>query len=92
MIVSKKELKSIIISEIKQIAKQEGWLNNFNSINECNCNDNKDLSIEDFEEVNPNENKEKENTSPEDVKKLAEEVNRMRQLLNFKSPILGGEK
>ena len=37
MKITKEEFKKMIISEVKEIAKQEGWINEFNSINECNC-------------------------------------------------------
>ena len=61
---------------------------------DCKCKSKKDEEEPDkkkleegFEEVLP----EKEEINPEDASVLAEEIKRMKQLLDFRSPLLGGK-
>lgn len=71
------ELKKFLQSQVEKIGISEGWLKNpANNI------------IQEFESSKKETILESENIQLEDVKLLAEEVKRMKELVDFRSPLL----
>lgn len=78
---NKEDFRKFVLSEVKKIAAKEGW------IKEETINNVDKLK---FENIVPKEQfikDSKEETKK--VKKLAEELKRMKQLLDFRNPLLG---
>lgn len=94
---SQKELKSYITEQITKFAKTNNW-----NLSEVVINDITEktffiLSESNFEEINPEEHiQNKKVIEPENdpketiisVKHLSEELKRMKQLVDFRSPLL----
>jgi len=77
---TKEELKKYLQTEIEKMAILEGWIKVDNTST-------KELSIQ-SENSNSEIVKESEFVQLEDVKLLAEEVKRMKELVDFRSPLL----
>ena len=89
MKLSKKELQDYISSEVKKISIEEGWGVEFDKIQKIK--EEKEISFEDDNVVTTksiNENEEINNIQLEEVKLLAEEIKRMKDLVDFRSPLL----
>lgn len=82
---SKKQLQEHILSEVNKIALKEGWIQESNVINIPAV----DIKFEDANTVAINEEVEK--IELKEVKLLAEEVKRMKDLVDFRSPLLRKE-
>ena len=82
---SKKQLQEHILSEVNKIALKEGWIQEVNIINIPAV----DIKFEDANTVTINEEVEK--IELKEVKLLAEEVKRMKDLVDFRSPLLRKE-
>lgn len=74
---TEKELKEYLKSEVEKIGISEGWI----------TNSKKDTNTE-FESSKKETISESENVQIEEVKLLAEEVKRMKELVDFRSPLL----
>jgi len=84
MILNKNQFKELLKQEVKKIALQEGWIKQ----------ETKELTLEDFDTITPKSSE----VTQEDLQetkvaiKLAEEFKRMKQLLDFRNPLLGEKK
>lgn len=81
---NKKQLEEYILSEVKKIADKEGWTKKPTADRKM-----ADSSIV-FEDANTI-NEEAEKVELQEVKMLAEEVKRMKDLVDFRSPLLRKE-
>jgi hypothetical protein len=70
------ELKKYLQLQVEKIGISEGWLKQKNN------------SIQEFESSKQETISESDNIQIEDVKLLAEEVKRMKELVDFRSPLL----
>ena len=80
---SKKQLEEYILSEVKKLAEKEGWAKK-------PAKRNMDTSSVVFEETDKM-TEEAEKVELKEVKMLAEEVKRMKDLVDFRSPLLRKE-
>lgn len=74
--LTKSELKEYLRKEVEKVGILEGWLKG-----------SKDVVME-FESSKKETISESENVNIEDIKLLAEEVKRMKELVDFRSPLL----
>lgn len=79
MKLTNEQFKQFVLSEAKKIATEEGWI-----VNTTNRLEKKEL----FENSNININTEADKVELGEVKMLAEEVKRMKELVDFRSPLL----
>ena len=80
---TEKELKKYLQTEVEKIGISEGWI--IKDLNEST--ETKDL-IEETKELKNEAIVESEKIQIEDVKLLAEEIKRMKELIDFRSPLL----
>lgn len=84
MKLTKKQLKEFILQEVEILSKSEGWdIDTTNESEEVQININ-----EDFEDSTNITNEEIEKIELTEVKSLAEEFKRMKDLVDFRSPLL----
>ncbi len=74
---TEKELKEYLKSEVEKIGISEGWIKT-----------SKKAITTEFESSKKETISESENVQIEEVKLLAEEVKRMKELVDFRSPLL----
>ena len=79
---TKSELKKYLQSEVEKIGLSEGWIKHSETIVENKAKE------KIFESSNDRTICESENVQIEEVKLLAEEVKRMKELVDFRSPLL----
>jgi len=81
---NKKNFEKFVLSEARKLAIEKDWMNE---------SDFKDENII-FEEVEPNKEHIVEESKKEtkEAKTLVEELKRMKQLLDFRNPLLGEKK
>lgn len=94
---NKEQLKKVILEELKKMVVQKQSVSD-NQLQEqivkediLNVNT---ATKEDFEDVNPKEiiiDTEEARKEAKEVKKIAEEFKRMKELVDFRSPLLGGK-
>lgn len=80
------KFKEYILSEIKKIAKNEGWNDNLETISENVVNS---LNENEFELIDPTDWEDKVSINDNTLKKvnsLNEELKRMRELVDFRNP------
>jgi hypothetical protein len=82
---NKTQLKSFILKEAKKLTLEEKWISE------------EELPLEglEYDEVVPKQqeiNLQEAKEETEKAKKLAEEIKRMKQLLDFRNPVLGETK
>lgn len=90
MTLSKQQLKDFILSEVKKIITADENLNlpDNKIIQEATADLNIENLNEEFETVLPATEEKNESEIIGDVKKLSEEFKRMKQLVDFRSPLL----
>jgi hypothetical protein len=88
--LSKQQLKDFILSEVKKIITADENLNlpDNKIIQEATADLNIENLNEEFETVLPATEEKNESEIIGDVKKLSEEFKRMKQLVDFRSPLL----
>jgi len=88
MIINKEQLKNFIISEVKKIISKNNNISPEKNIQEEVVDINSQNISEIFEDVNSEQNTTNVDDTALEVKKLAEEFKRMKQLVDFRSPLL----
>ena len=75
--LTESELKKYLQKQVEKIGISEGWIT-----------EKKEVSKEQFESSKQETISESENIQIEEVKLLAEEIKRMKELIDFRSPLL----
>jgi hypothetical protein len=80
MKLTKQQFKKFILNEVKKIALVEGWSEDIEKAENATKTENINVALE--------PTKEEPKVELEEVKKLTEEFKRMKELIDFRSPLL----
>ena len=87
MKISEKEFKAFVLKEVKKIALDEGWLTE-NDLKRLE-KENKKIVVESNQKQQPKETSGTISEETKEAKNLAEELKRMKYILDFRNPLLG---